>query len=119
MELSGVVTGISLHRPVAEIEPIYLDEEDMAFGAYVDNIILLGVYASVIDSGLKAAIQHCNKVGLRIGDWNAARRRAKELGVVFDGNDGTIRHPPAQIPSQCSVTVVWRATGARVRAARR
>ena len=83
----------SLNRPVDEMHPIRLQHNEVAVGAYIDNIYSIGASKEVVSATQRALHQHMDDVGLVIGDVHPVQRKLKEVGVIFDGETNTLCHP--------------------------
>ena len=87
---------INLNRPSAETYDLAVEKEEVAAGAFIDNVYALGAEQERVDAFLDEAREHLNSIGLKIGDRHEAVRVLKEVGMVFDGNENTLHHPTAR-----------------------
>ena len=86
---------LSLNLPARDRGAIVLHTPDVAYGAFIDNIIIAGCEKERVERFLDVAHAHLDSVNLTIGDRNEVALSQTELGLVIDGSKKVLRSAQA------------------------
>ena len=81
---------VNLNQPSGDRAPLLLRPQDLAVGAFIDNIFCFGQRAVRVRRALATARKHFDNIGLVIGDTHDVATRQVEVGLLLDGEAASL-----------------------------